>query len=223
MDFTKTTDLNPDIPNSKVLSQTFQLLGLSMLPTIAGVALGQLFSWSFLATAPILSCILILSLAFFFVWAINKCKDSIYGVALLLTFTFLMGLLCGPVLQATLALKNGATIVGLAAGSTGIIFTIMSAIAVKTKRDLTSLGNILYIALILIVIASVVNIFFTIPIMTLAIAIVSAIVFSLYILYDVNRIVTGGEKNYIIATLSIYLDMLNLFLDMLRIFTWFDE
>jgi modulator of FtsH protease len=139
------------------------------------------------------------------------------GVVLLLGLTFLMGLLLGPILQHALHLNNGAQIVGLAAGGTGIILLTLASIASTSKKDFSFMGKFLLVGIILLIVASLANIFLQIPAMALALSAIGVILFSGFILYDVSRIVNGGETNYVMATLGLYLSIYNLFTSLLHL------
>jgi modulator of FtsH protease len=149
--------------------------------------------------------------------AITANRNSSVGVVLLLALTFLLGLMLGPILQHALHLRNGGQIVGLAAGGTGIIFLTLAGIATTTKKDFSFMGKFLMVGIILLIVASLANIFLQIPAMTLAMSAVGVILFSGFILYDVSRIVNGGETNYIMATLSLYMSIYNLFTSLLQL------
>ncbi len=151
--------------------------------------------------------------------AIQANQNSSVGIWLLFAVTFLFGLMLGPMLQHALHLRNGAEIVGLAAAGTGITFLSLAAIASSPARDFSNIGKFLFIGLILAIVASLANMYFQIPAVSLAISAVSVLIFSGYILYDVNQIVRGGQTNYIMATLSLYLDIYNIFVNLLNIFT----
>jgi FtsH-binding integral membrane protein len=158
-----------------------------------------------------------LAVMFGLFWGIGKNRDNGLGVALLLGLTFFMGLMLGPILQVALHLKNGAQLVGLAAGGTGVIFFGLATVAMLTKKDFSFMGKFLFIGLILLIVASLANLFFQIPAMQLTISAIAVLIFSGFILFDVSRIVTGGETNYIMATLAIYLDIYNLFVNLLQL------
>jgi modulator of FtsH protease len=160
---------------------------------------------------------LFLGVAWGFMWGIEKTKNSGMGVALLLGFTFFMGLMLSRILQVALGFSNGTGIITLAAGGTGAIFFVMAGIASVTKRDFSSMGKFLFVGVIVILLAMLANIFLQIPAMALTISTVAVLLFSAYILYDVSRIVTGGETNYISATLAIYLDIYNVFVHLLSL------
>jgi hypothetical protein len=105
----------------------------------------------------------------------------------------------------------------MAAGGTGAIFVSLAAVASTTKRDFSNLGKFLFSGVILLLVAIVANIFFQIPALALAISAIAVVLFSAYILYDINRIVQGGEDNYITAALAVYLDIYNVFVSLLQL------
>jgi modulator of FtsH protease len=211
------TSASFDIGTHKVLRNTYMLLGLTMLPTVIGALVGMNMSFSFAAQHPIISLIGMLAVMFGLFMAISANRNSVFGVFLLLVLTGFMGLMLGPILQAAMHLKNGGQLVGLAAGGTGIIFMTLAGVATVTKKDFSFLGNFLFVGLILVIVASLANMFFHIPALSLALSGVSVLIFSGYILYDVSRIVQGGETNYVMATLALYLDIYNLFVNLLSL------
>ncbi|CAG0942716.1 partial Modulator of FtsH protease YccA, partial [Anaerolineae bacterium] len=125
--------------------------------------------------------------------------------------------LLGPILQVALHLKNGAQLVGMAAGGTGLVFFGLATLATVTKKDFSFMGKFLFIGLILLIVASLANIFLAIPALSLTISAMAVLIFSAYILYDVSRIVHGGETNYVMATLGLYLNIYNLFVSLLQL------
>jgi FtsH-binding integral membrane protein len=201
----------------KVLRNTYMLLGLSMLPTVAGALVGMSMNFAFMAQHPIMATLGMLAVMFGLFMGISANRDSAVGVVLLLVLTGFMGLMLGPILQVALHLRNGAQIVGLAAGGTGVIFMTLASIATVSKKDFSFLGNFLVIGLILLLVASLANLFFQVPALALTISAVAVLIFSGFILYDVNQVVQGGETNYIMATLNIYLDIYNLFVNLLQL------
>ncbi len=202
---------------NQVLRNTYMLLGLSMLPTVAGALLGVRLGFSFFAGSPGISFLVFMGIAFAFFFGIERYKNSSVGVVLLLAFTFFMGLMLSRILQVMLNFSNGANLIALAAGGTGIIFLAMASVASVTKRDLSGLGKFLFVGMIVALVAMVANIFLQLPGLQLVIAIACLGIFSAYILYDVNRVITGGETNYISAALAIYLDVYNVFVSLLQI------
>jgi modulator of FtsH protease len=205
------------LQQNRVLRNTYMLLALSMLPTVAGALVGIQMNFSFLAGSPFISFMLFLGIAFGFMWAIEKNKDSGIGVALLLGFTFFMGLMLSRILQVALGFSNGGSMIALAAGGTGAIFMTMAGIAATSKRDFSNMGKFLFVGMIIVLLAAVANIFFQIPALSLTIAAAVVGIFSAYILYDISRIVQGGETNYVSATLAVYLDIYNVFVGLLQL------
>ena len=201
----------------RVLRNTYALLALSMAPTVAGALIGVQLKFSLLAGSPFIAFMLFLGVAWGFMWGIERTKNTGMGVVLLLGFTFFMGLMLSRILQAALGFANGGTLIAMAAGGTGAIFVALAGIASTTKRDFSNIGTFLFAGLILLLVAMIANIFFQIPALALAISAIGVVLFSAYILYDINRIVQGGEQNYITATLAVYLDIYNVFVSLLNL------
>jgi modulator of FtsH protease len=202
---------------NKVLRNTYMLLGLSMVPTVIGALVGLNMNLAFLAQHPIMYTLVMFGVMMGLFFAIQANRNSSLGVVLLLALTGFMGLMLGPILQFALHLRNGGEIVGLAAGGTGAIFVALSVIASTGKRDFGFLGKFLMVGIVLLILASLANLFFHIPALTLTLSAAGVLLFSGFILFDVNRIVNGGETNYVMATLSIYLDIYNLFVNLLQL------
>lgn len=202
---------------NRVLRNTYGLLALSMVPTVLGALLGVQMNFAFFAGSPFIGLMVFLGIAWGFMWGIERTKDSGMGVALLLGFTFFMGLMLSRILQTALGFSNGGTLIALAAGGTGTIFFALAGVASTTKRDFSNMGKFLFVGLMLLLVAMVANIFFQIPALALTISVIAVALFSAYILYDINRIVHGGETNYISATLAVYLDIYNVFVSLLNL------
>jgi modulator of FtsH protease len=202
---------------NKVLRNTYAMLGLTMIPTVIGAMVGMKMNFAFAALHPFMFAIGAMAVLYGMFAAISANRNSSIGVVLLLGLTFLLGLLLGPILQHALNLSNGGQIVGLAAGGTGVILMTMAGIATTTKKDFSFMGKFLLVGIILLIVASLANIFLQIPAMQLALSGVGVLLFSGFILYDVSRIVTGGETNYIMATLSLYMSIYNLFTSLLQL------
>ena len=210
-----TQDLS--LQQNKVLRNTYMLLALSMVPTVIGALLGVQMGFSFFAGSPMISFMVFLGVAFAFMWGIERTKNSGMGVVLLLGFTFFMGLMLSRILQVALGFSNGGTLIATAAGGTGAIFFTLATVATVTRKDFSFLGKFLFIGVIVVLLAAVANIFFQIPALSLTISAVAVMIFSAYILYDISRIVNGGEDNYISATLAVYLDVYNVFVSLLHL------
>lgn len=202
---------------NKVLRNTYALLGLTMIPTVIGAFIGMSLNFAFVQQHPFIFAIGAMAVMYGMFAAISANRNSSVGVVLLLGLTFLMGLLLGPILQHALNLSNGAQIVGLAAGGTGIILMTLAGVATTSKKDFSFMGKFLLVGIVLLIVASLANIFLQIPAMALALSAVGVILFSGFILYDVSRIVNGGETNYVMATLGLYLSVYNLFTSLLHL------
>ncbi len=202
---------------NKVLRNTYMMLALTMIPTVIGAFIGMSTNFSFMAQHPVVFSLLMLGSMIGLMFAVGALRNSVWGIAALLGFTLVMGFFLGPILQVALHLKNGAQLVGMAAGGTGIIFFSLATLATVTKRDFSFMGKFLFIGVILLIIASLANMFFQVPALALTISAIAVLIFSAYILFDISRIVQGGETNYVMATMSLYLDIYNIFINLLNL------
>ncbi len=202
---------------NRVLRNTYWLLAISMIPTVLGAWVGVQFNFSFFSGSPFIGFMLFLAIAFGFFYAIERTKHSGLGVAILLGFTFFMGLMLSRLIGYTLGFSNGPSLIMTAFGGTASIFAVMATIATVSKRDFSGLGKWLFVGVLVLIVAAVANIFLQIPALYLAISVIAIAIFSAYILYDVQRIINGGETNYISATLAIYLDVYNIFTNLLAL------
>ena len=205
------------LAQNRVLRNTYALLALSMIPTIFGAWLGIVMKFSFFGAHPAIGFIAFLAIAFGFFYGIEKTKNSPMGVVLLLGFTFFMGLMLSRLLGSVLGLANGASLIALAFGGTAVIFVSMATLATTIKKDLSGLGKFLFVGVVMLLLAAFANIFLQLPALMIVISLVAIGIFSAFMLYDVNRIVTGGETNYITATLALYLDIFNVFSNLLAL------
>ena len=201
----------------RVLRNTYWLLALSMLPTVLGAWLGVQMQFSLFAGSPLLSFIAFLAIAFGFFYGIERTKNSGLGVVLLLGFTFFMGLMLSRLLSFALGLGNGAQLIGTAFGGTALIFAAMATLSSVVKRDLSSMGKWLFVGALVLIVAAVANIWLQMPALMLAISAMAVLIFSAFILYDLKRIIDGGETNYVTATLALYLDVYNVFSSLLQL------
>ncbi len=200
----------------KVLRNTYWLLALSMIPTVLGAWLGVATG----ITAGLgggLGLVVFLGGAFAFMFAVEKTKNSAAGVPVLLAFTFFMGLMLSRLLAAVLGFKNGSELVMTAMGGTAGVFFVMATLSSVIKRDLSGLGKWLLVGALVIIVGAIINVFVGSTVGMLVISTLAVGVFSLFMLYDLKRIVDGGETNYISATLALYLDIFNVFQSLLAI------
>jgi modulator of FtsH protease len=199
---------------NKVLRNTYWLLALSMLPTVLGAFIGVQMKF---ALGGGLGFLVFMAVAFGFIFAIEKTKNSGVGVAVLLGFTFFMGLMLAPLLTRTLGFSNGGTLIMTAFGGTASVFAVLASIATVSKRDFSAMGKWLLAGVVVLLLASVANIFLGLSALSIVISVMAIGIFSAFILYDVQRIVNGGETNYISATLSLYLNVYNIFANLLAL------
>jgi modulator of FtsH protease len=202
--------------SQKVLRNTYMLLALTMVPTVIGAAIGIQFAPVMMAS-PILTVVLMLASVIGLQFGIAHYRNSAMGVVLLLLMTGLVGLFLGPLLNVALSMRNGMQLVGYAAVGTGAIFLVMGGIATTTKRDFSFMGKFLFVGMIALLVAMLANMFLQIPALALTISTLVIVVFSLFLLYDLNRIVRGGETNYVMATTGVYLSLLNIFSSLLHL------
>ncbi len=201
---------------NKVLRNTYWLLALSLVPTVLGAwagvvfGLGQLFSGA-------LGLVLFLGIAFGFIYAINRTKDSAAGVPVLLAFTFFMGLMMSRLIESVLGFKNGPDLIMTAFGGTAGVFLVMATLATVIKRDLSGMNQWLFVGVIVLLVGSIINMFVGSTVGMMVLSMVSIAIFSAYMLYDIKRIIDGGETNYITATLALYLDIINVFQSLLAL------
>lgn len=195
------------------IKQTYQLFAASLLAASAGAYVGigmakAITSWYW--------GLVILEFVFLFGLYAFKRKAGI-NMILLFGFTFVSGLTIVPLLSHTLGMPGGASIVANAFILTTVAFGGLSVFAMNTKRDFSAMGKMLFITLIVIVVAGIINIFFHSPILQLAIAGISSILFSAFILYDTQNIIRGAYETPIEGAIALYLDFLNLFISLLQI------
>lgn len=206
------------VQQSRVLRNTYWLLALTMIPTIIGALVGVTFPFGpIFRNYPILAPIGMFAIMLGMLFGVSAARNSGWGVALVFGFTFVAGFFLGPILQIAVGLRNGGQLIAVAGGMTATIFFVMAGIATVTKKDFSFLGKFLFIGLILLVVASLANLFFQIPALQLTLSAITVLMFSAYILYDVSNIIHGGETNYVMATVSLYLDIYNIFVSLLNL------
>ena len=205
------------LSRNRVLRNTYWLLAMSMIPTILGAWIGVQFNFRFMPGSPFIGFMLFLGIAFGFFYAIERTKNSGLGVAILLGFTFFMGLMLSRLIGVILGFSNGVQLITTAFGGTAAILATMASIATVSRRDFSGLGKWLFAGVIVILVAALANVFLQLPALYLAISVIAIMIFSAYILYDVQQIINGGETNYISATLNIYLDIYNIFSNLLAL------
>jgi modulator of FtsH protease len=201
---------------NKVLRNTYWLLALSLIPTVLGAWLGVATGIT-QSMGGGMGLVVFLGGAFGFMYAIEKTKNSAAGVPVLLGFTFFMGLMLSRMIAMVLGFKNGPELIMTAFGGTAGVFFVMASLSSVIKRDLSGMGKWLFVGALAIVVGGIINVFVGSTAGMMAISVAAIGVFSAYMLYDLKRIVDGGETNYINATLALYLDIVNVFQSLLAL------
>ena len=210
-----TTQESSKVQLMSFLKATYQLFAGSLLAATAGAYIG--LSIVNLLMGPVKWVLFAIELALIF-FVIPRVKHTPgVNLAVLFAFTFISGLTIAPLLAAIFAMPSGAAIVGQAFLMTAVAFGGISMFAMTTKRDFSSMGKFLFIALIIMIVAGISNIFIQSSMMQLIIASAGALLFSAFILYDTQNIIKGGYDSPVEAALSLYLDFFNLFVSLLQI------
>jgi modulator of FtsH protease len=206
----------PSAERNRVVRNTYWLLALSMLPTVLGAWVGVATGISY-AISGVMGMILMLAGVFGFIYAIERTKESATGVYVLLGFTFFMGLMLSRMIAMVLGFKNGADLVMTAFAGTAGVFFVMASLATVIKRDLSGMGKWLMVGAVVLMVGSIINIFVGSSAGMMVISMLSMAIFSAFMLYDLKQVMDGGETNYISATLTLYLDIINVFQSLLAL------
>jgi modulator of FtsH protease len=204
---------------NKTLRNTFSLLGLTLIPTVFAVWLGiQMHFIQWFSAHPLLGFLMMLGGSFGLIFAIQANATNSSAIPLTFAFAALMGLMLSVSIEHQLGFRHGAEVVMLSAIGTIAVLAGCSTYALFTKRDFSAFGGFLMGALLALIVLSLVNVFMQVTFLTLLVAFASLILFSALLVFDVQRVVRGGETNYILATLAIYLDILNIFSALMQLF-----
>jgi modulator of FtsH protease len=206
----------PTAERNRVVRNTYWLLALSMLPTVLGAWVGVATGISY-AISGVMGMILMIAGVFGFIYAIERTKESATGVYVLLGFTFFMGLMLSRMIAMVLVFKNGADLVMTAFAGTAGVFFVMASLATVIKRDLSGMGKWLMVGAVVLMVGSIINVFVGSSAGMMVISMLSMAIFSAFMLYDLKQVMDGGETNYISATLTLYLDIINVFQSLLAL------
>ena len=191
-----TASHSSSIEINKVLKNTYMLLGMTLAwsAVCAGISMAM--------NLPHMAALVMTIVAFVLLFVVNKQADKASGIFWIFAFT---------------GLPNGGSLIMQALGGTALIFFALSAYALTSKKDFSFMGGFLMVGLIVVLIAGIANIFFQIPAISLALNAVIIMIMSGFILFDTSRIIHGGERNYIRATVSLYLNIYNIFVSLLQL------
>lgn len=204
------------IAEHSVLRNTYLLLSLTIL-------FSALTAWVAIAVqAPPMGILLSLVGMFGLLFLTTHLKNSVWGLVSVFAFTGFIGYMLGPIVGMFLRnYANGDFIVLSALGTTGLTFFGLSMYALTTKKTFSALGGFLTVGLLVVIVGSIANIFLKMPGVYLAISVATSFIASGLILFDTARIIHGGERNYIMATIALYLDIYMLFVNLLQLFAMF--
>ncbi|EAH6404957.1 Bax inhibitor-1/YccA family protein [Campylobacter coli] len=205
------------------IKQTYQLFAASLLAATVGAYVGIYALAAFFIQSQVTFWILFAVEIGLLIALQFKKREASLNLILLFGFTFCSGLTLTPLLISVLALPAGGVIIAQAFALTTVAFAALSIFAMNTKKDFTLMGKALFIVLIVVVAASLLNIFFQSSLLNLAISAVAAILFSFYILYDTQNIIRGNYETPIEGAVALYLDFVNLFVSLLNILRSFNS
>jgi len=199
------------LATNKVLRNTYMLLSMTLVfsAICAGISMAMGLGQG--------AALVLMLVGFGLLFVVNKTADSSKGIIAIFAFTGVLGASLGPMLTYYLAMPNGPGLVMQALGGTALVFFTLSGYVLTTRKDFSFMGGFLMVGLLVIVVASIANIFFSVPAVSLAISAAAVFIMSGLILFDTSRIIHGGETNYIRATVSLYLNIYNLFIHLLAL------
>ena len=200
------------VTTNKLIRNTYTLLSMTLLFSAVTATL------SVMLNMPRITYLVSIGIAFALMWfVLPRTAQSASGLGVVFAITGLLGFALGPILSMYLQLPQGPQIVATALGGTGVIFLGLSAYALTTRRDFNFMGGFLFVGMLVVLAASLANIFFAMPAMSLAISAAVVMLMSGFILFDTSRMIHGGVDNYILATIGLYMSIFNLFVSLLQI------
>jgi modulator of FtsH protease len=199
------------VTTNRVIRNTYLLLSMTLL--FAAVTAGL----SVALKLPHPGILLTLGGFFGLLFAVHKLKDSGWGILAVFAMTGFMGYTLGPVISRYLGLPNGGEIVMQAMGATAVIFVGLSAYALTTKKDFSFMGGFLMVGILVAFLAGLAAIFFAIPALSLTVSAAFVLLMSGLILYETSNIIHGGETNYVLATVTLFVSIFNLFTSLLQL------
>ena len=199
------------LATNKLIRNTYTLLALTLLFSAATAGM------SIVMHLPAPGLILTMVGYFGLLFLTHKLQNSVWGIASVFALTGFMGLTLGPIVSYYLQMPNGSQVVMTALGGTGAIFLGLSGYALTSRKNFSFLGGFLMVGILVAFLGSLAAIFLNIPAMSLAISAMFVLLMSGFILYQTSALIHGGENNYILATVSLYVSIYNLFLSLLQL------
>ena len=203
------------LATNKVLRNTYTLLSMTLLFSAATAGIAMVMN------LPPFNPILTLVGYFGLLFATTKFSNSGLGLLFVFMLTGFMGLTLGPILNFYLATANGSQLVMTALGGTGVIFLALSGYALTSRKDFSFMGGFLMVGILVAFLGGIAAMIFSMPLMSLAVSGMFVLLMSGMILYQTSDIIHGGETNYIMATVTLYISIYNLFLSLLHLLTAF--
>ena len=203
------------LATNKVLRNTYTLLSMTLLFSAATAGIAMVMN------LPPFNPILTLVVYFGLLFATTKFRNSGLGLLFVFMLTGFMGLTLGPILNFYLATANGSQLVMTALGGTGVIFLALSGYALTSRKDFSFMGGFLMVGVLVAFLGGIAAMIFSMPLMSLAVSGMFVLLMSGMILYQTSEIIHGGETNYIMATVTLYISIYNLFLSLLHLLTAF--
>ena len=200
-----------ELATNKVIRNTYLLLSM----TLAFSALSAGLSMAFGLPHP--GLLLTLLGYFGLLYLTNRFRNGAAGILCVFALTGFMGLTLGPILARYLAMANGTQIVMQAMAGTAVIFLGLSAYALSTRRDFSFMGGFLFVGVLVAFVAGLAAVFFEIPALSLAVSAAFVLLMSGLILFETSNIIHGGETNYVMATVSLFVSLFNLFTSLLHL------
>ncbi|MGO1329169.1 MAG: Bax inhibitor-1/YccA family protein [Idiomarina loihiensis] len=196
---------------NKVLRNTYTLLAMTLAFSAIVATISTMMN------LPYPGFIITLVAYFGLLFGIHKTKDSGMGIVLTFALTGFLGYTLGPILNMALSMPGGGEMVATALGGTALTFFATSAYVLTTKKDMSKLGGLVTAGIIMVFVAMLANLFFQLPALQLAISAIMIPLMAMLIMWQTSDIINGGERNYILATVTLYVSIYNLFLSMLQL------
>ncbi len=215
MEYASTQSRAGVLATNKVIRNTYLLLTMTLLTSAITAAIAMASRASFVN--PILMLVVFIGMPF----VIYRLRNSAWALPVTFLFTGFMGYVLGPILNVYLGLPNGPQVVMAAFATTAVMFFGLSGYALMTRRDFSFMGGFLFTGLLVLIGAVILNLFMSIPALSLTISAAAVILMTGMILYDTSRMVHGGETNYIVMTVSMFASIYVLFIHLLNLFSFF--
>jgi modulator of FtsH protease len=199
------------LATNKVLRNTYSLLSMTLLFSAATAGVSMVLN------LPHPGLLLTLAGYFGLLFATSKFRNSVLGLVFVFALTGFMGYTLGPILNAYLSLANGGQIVTTAMGGTGLIFLGLSGYALASRKDFSFMGGFLMVGILVAFLGGLAAVFLEMPMLSLAVSAMFVLLMAGLILFETSNIIHGGETNYIMATVSLYVSIFNLFTSLLHL------